>query len=436
VIAVSAILARRGVFGPRALRYLLAPILVLSLICPTSVRATTDIPGVAWAGGSVSGEVGGPIVDLVYAVDIPAGSVVVATVSGARGAELGLYLFLSGAESILIDEPLVSSARPGGLQRISAVVRTPGRYYLNVNGRNADRAYAFTLSLLVKQDTSAAEYVSVSPETSSRSRDVCVNVSARDSVSGISRVALRDSTTDAPLQWVPYERAGRFCTSVAEGDGDRQLSVFVENGVGLVKSVKARVTIDDTLPRVLLATPAQGSVTVRERPTLAWTFSEPIRLAGTAEDSMFATNQLGEVIRGILAISSDRTIVTWRPTNPIRAGSVLIANLVGVLDDAENSSNPIDSLEVFVKRATTIRASVRQRFDGELTIGYLISRNLINDPLIVEGLTDTGWAQIQSVVPRATAGSVRVRPGEALKLRIRWPGSDNLAPATSNRLQP
>ncbi len=436
MIAEHAISTRRGVFGPRALRYVLAALLGIVLSSPASARAATDIPGISWAGGNLNGSVGGPIVDLVYAVDIPAGSVVVASLSGAPGAEMGLYLFRSGTESIFTDEPLVSSARAGGLQRVSAVVRTPGTYYLNVNGRNTDRAYAFTLTLIVKQDTSAAEYVAISPELRSRSSEVCLNLTARDSVSGISRIALWESFSSAPLQWMPYQGAGRYCLAVTPGDGNRAISASIENGVGLIRNISARVTIDDTPPTVVLATPVQGSISLRARPSMAWKFSEPIRLTAPGKDSVFATDQLGQVVRGTLSVSSDRTRVSWRPSSVLPAGSILMVNLTGILDDAGNYSNPVNSLEVTIKRPTTLRAFIARRFNGALRIGYTVSRNLVGSDIVVEGLVGGAWSQLRTITLSATTGFMRVNTSDTVKIRLRWIGSDALAPSVSNRVTP
>ena len=60
---------------------LLALTTLLALLWPGAVRATgaSEIPGVPLTASSVSGTVGGETVDLVYAVTLPAGSVLVAS---------------------------------------------------------------------------------------------------------------------------------------------------------------------------------------------------------------------------------------------------------------------------------------------------------------------------------------------------------------------
>ena len=128
--------------------------LVLSLLTTTGMHAPVvaaadnpgEIPGVLWVGPMQRSNVGGAVYDRVWRLELPIGRIAVIEVEGDRGAELGLYLFDETAITLLSADPLKTSARQGGSQSIVATLPA-GTYYIDVNGRNPDAAYGFSISV-------------------------------------------------------------------------------------------------------------------------------------------------------------------------------------------------------------------------------------------------------------------------------------------------
>ena len=175
----------------------LALLLTLSLsgLATAPARAAesgAEIPGIAWPGGPVTATVGGPVFDRVWRLELPQGRVALIRLDGASGSELGLYLFDETATSIATATPMKQSAKPGGDQRVTAVLPA-GTYYLNVNGRNTDRAYRFTLNVtLIEDPTPAYVFIEVADgATRISSPETTAYIGASDSLSGIDAVRLR-----------------------------------------------------------------------------------------------------------------------------------------------------------------------------------------------------------------------------------------------------
>ena len=437
MIARNAISTGRGAFGLRALRILFVAALLVAASTPALARDVSQEVGTPLAPGQIRGSVGGDIVDLVYAIEVTSASVLVATVTGATGSELGLYLFPPSTESIQTEIPITSSARPGGLQRVSALIRTPGTYFLNVNGRNTDRPREFTLSLRIQPDISPPEFVALEPRPRSPSDNVCIRIVARDTVSGVSRVGIRSATSELPPSWIAYTGTREYCARLSTGDGDRRIEVLVENGVGLVRTVGASVMIDDTPPSVRSTDPQQGATSLRTRPSISWRFTEPVRLSASPRTSVFATNQLGVPLNGEVLLTSGRQIATWVLDTPVAAGTTIIASLTGIVDDAGNSSLPIDTLEILRKRASALSLRVLKMRTNRVTLGYSVSRSLLGRPLLIEGFAGREWQPIGAFEAASISGSISVERGSSERVRIRWPGDDVVVPVVSKaRLLP
>jgi hypothetical protein len=72
------------------------------LAAPPTVAAdqSSDIPGIPLPSPVVSGQLGGPVFDVVYRLDVPAGYVIVAGLGGTTGTDFDLFLFDSSATSV------------------------------------------------------------------------------------------------------------------------------------------------------------------------------------------------------------------------------------------------------------------------------------------------------------------------------------------------
>jgi hypothetical protein len=416
---------------------LLVLITLFALVWPGAVRAAgaSEIPGVPLAASSVSRTVGGETVDLVYAVTLPAGAVLVASLRGAAGAELGLYLYDQVAESVLVDLPVAASAKPGASQGISAIIDAPGVYYLNVNGRNVDRAYAFTLSWSVTRDTTAPQVMSVSAPLTARASNTCLRVDARDPLSGVRSVRIADAGALEAAAWQIYRGAGNYCTAVTPGDGARTMTVQVRNGVGLLSSRVSRIVqIDDTAPQLRSTSPAQAGLLVASDQEIVWRFGERVLLGGGARGSVFAYSQAGAAIPGSATLSATGTSVRWRADATIPLGSVVLVSLTGVTDLAGNEAGILDTLQLARKRIVSVRVVDTRRRGDFARVSYQVPARLTGGELILEARLLGGWTEIGRSVIEGTSGSIRAAVGDATAIRLVWPGDDATVAASSGRV--
>jgi hypothetical protein len=416
---------------------LLSLITLLALVWPGAVRAAgaSEIPGVPLAASSVSGTVGGETVDLVYAVTLPAGSVLVASLRGAVGAELGLYLFDQVAESVLVDLPVAASAKLGASQGISAIIDAPGIYYVNVNGRNVDRAYAFTLSWSVTRDTTAPQVMSVSAPLTARASNTCLRVDARDPLSGVRSVRIADAGALEAAAWQIYRGAGNYCAAVTPGDGARTMTVQVRNGVGLLSSRVSRIVqIDDTAPQLRSTSPAQAGLLVASDQEIVWKFGERVLLGGGARASVFAYSQAGAAIPGSATLSSTGTSVRWRADAAIPLGSVVLVSLTGVTDRAGNEAGILDTLQLARKRIVSVRVVDARRRGDFARVSYQVPARLTGGELILEARLPDGWVEIGRSLIEGSTGSIRAAVGDATAIRLVWPGDDATVAASSGRV--
>lgn len=418
---------------------LAALLLSSALVAPSLTRASDDaeIPGVPLPGASFSGTVGGAAVDRVYAVDVPAGSVLIATLVGASGSELGLYLYSTAATSVLEDVPIASSAKPGGNQGISVSLRVAGTYYLNVNGRNTDRAYAFTLTTAVRRDTTAPILSLADAVSPSRSSNVCVRVAASDGLSGVAEAALTlpgESVQES--DWQRYlSAAGRVCASLPLEEGERQVVLRVRNGAGLVTaSGRLDVRIDDTLPQVARTSPA-SSLLLAPRAPISWTFSEPVRIIGPLTSAVYAFDQSNRPIPGAATVSSSGLTVTWTPSSGIPAGSVVLATLGAVRDIAGNVQEAVPTLVMERKRPTSLAIDALVRLDDAIRVRLTASANLVGSTLYVERREEGAWVRVREFTLAAAVSTLRIPTASSDRVRIRWEGDDTRAPAVSGSLR-
>ena len=393
----------------------------------------SDIPGTPLPAASVSSSVGGPTVDRVYAVEVKQGSVFIATLTGTPGSELGLYLFNPSATSVQTSVPIASSAKPGGTQGISVTLRVAGTYYLNVNGRNLDRAYGFTLNTVVRQDTTAPQITLADPVNPSRSESVCVRVAATDGLSGVTEAALAlpgDAVADAV--WRRYGGSGRFCASLSLAEGQREVVLRVRNGAGLITSTgRLSVRIDDTAPQLVSSAPTSGLLTSPRAP-VTWTFNEPVRLVDPTATSVYAFDQSNQSITGSVSLSNSGLRLTWTPSGPIPVGSVVLVSVAPVRDLAGNVQEYVPTLVMERKRPTALALSVISRSATSVQLRLGISANLSGGVLLLERREEGVWVQLRELTPSSAVSRIRVNTEGAERIRVRWEGDDTRAPGVSN----
>ena len=402
---------------------------------PVHAAAASDIPGTVLPSRTISSSVGGPTVDEVFAVSVPSGSVLIATVRGEVGSELGLYLFAPEAVSIATSAPIAQSARTGGVQSISLAIESGGTYYLNINGRNVNRAYEYTLSIAIARDTSPPTFISASMPARARSASVCATVNGSDITSGVRDVRVRETANASAATWMPYTGRGNYCVVVGAGDGSRSFDVSIRNGVGLVSVPRTfSVSIDDEAPTLVRSTPAQGGVMYEPRGSISWTFSEPIRLDGAVTESIYVVSQAGTRVSGRAELLDGGLRVRWTPLAGLPVGSVLLVAITGVSDRAGNAALPIDSLEVSRKQRSSLTLSRSRTTSRWSWLTYTATQNLVGKELLLETLVDGTWEVSAAITPATLRGSFRVERSSGAAIRLRWAGDERVDASKSPRV--
>jgi hypothetical protein len=424
----------RRLSRPRAFPLLLAVLLACATYAPVRAAANPEIPGTPLPpSGQITSAVGGSVFDLVYAVDVPAASVLAISLRGEPGAELGLYLFGEGSTSILTALPLASSAKPGGVQSVSVRFIRASTVYINVNGRNSNRAYSFTLLASILRDETPPIIISAVSNSRSQSSEVCVAVRSSDPISGITGIKLTDELGGGDGEWVSFSGSAVHCTALAEGDGLRSLTLRTRNGVNLTSAAYRLTTIiDDTVPELISVSPT-GNLLLTARGAISWRFDSAITTIVPLESAVNIFNQAGRVINGTVTRSADRRSVTWTPLSNIPAGNVLLASLGAVRDAAGNMLDFTDTRVITRKNVTTLRITSLAA-TSKPRIRISASSNLLGESVIIELRRGRGWVPLRTVTLTATTLSVTLNADAGSAVRASFTGSDRLAPSASAKL--
>jgi hypothetical protein len=395
------------------------------------VRASVaDIPGETITSGNFVGLVGGDIVDAVYRIRVPDSSLLIVSITGGTGAELGIYLFDQAATSILTDTPFTSSAKPGGIQSVSTQFKSGQTVFIDVNGRNVDRSFQFRLSVVVLVDSTPPVIRSVVFDAVSRSEHLCAYVDAVDIISGFQEIAFSE-VSGGELFWETYSGSERYCTSVNPGEGSRSISVLVRNGIGLVAMrTKLSVVVDDTPPELIGALPVGDNLYLGLTP-ITWVFSERIRPVGSLKTALVVVDQNSNRLAGTATLSKSRKKITWMPSTVRPAGSIVILSLSSVADDAGNQTDLLSTLMYTRKNRTAIRVSAASSDATHVRLQITGSANLVGKTVMIQVKDARGWGDVRVVVLKNRSTSVRIPRVLGDKVRIVWVGSERLAPSIS-----
>jgi len=225
---------------PRGLRRLsIALLAAASLVgaagaTPVAADQTSDIPGTALPGTVASGLLGGPIYDVVFHVDVPAGSVIVASMTGTAGTDFDLYLFEGSATTVVTNQGVIArSTGPTSTESILYATPIGGRFYVDLNSATA-AVGTYTLVVRVMPDRPAiATLVLGSGRSRTNDTTVSAALTASGSLSGPAQMAFSgDGTTWRP--WQPYQAVTSW--TFPDGDGTKTLWAKVANGAGIASA--------------------------------------------------------------------------------------------------------------------------------------------------------------------------------------------------------
>jgi len=399
--------------------------------------APMDIPGSLWVAGPVDSNVGAQIYDQVWRLELDSPRVIVARIVGESGSELGLYLFGPNATSVSLDTPIVSSSRPGGSQSVIASVQA-GTYFVNVNGRNSERPYRFSLSINLFEDlTAPVMRPYLLPGSGVTSQDhVDIALQAVDLLSGVVSVRHRIENTDWS-DWIPYKAVIRLDAPLEEGE--HRLQLQVKNGVNLNSAVATLVfSVDRTLPKFSLLTAPEFGISTAKLPLISLAFNEP--MYGRSLTRAFnLTDRFGAVVPLRRQYDVAKRVVTMRPIQELTVGMNYALSIAGAADIAGNELVATDVVSFKVVNPSAIKIGPRAmasvygktvRFSAS-TIGIDQSSNILLEFKRRDGVD---WLQVGSVV--VDGSSLRVEHLSTVSglLRLRYVGDETTSPALSRPL--
>lgn len=399
-----------------------------SVAAPRGARAieASDIPGVPLIGNLVASEVGGASVDRVYSLDVERGTSLLLTLRGESGAELGLYVFDAESTSVVTDDPIATSALPGAVQSVSLMFFAATHIYINVNGRNGNRAFLFQLGISVVVDRTPPVIRTALANVVGTGRRVCAQIEAFDGVSGVQSVAVSTVGSDQSLDWQPYTGRSRYCSDLDLPEGSHALLVHARNTLQMVATLGAGVIlIDNRAPIVTIGGP-RGGVMLNPRGSLGFKFNEPVRFVGTRQSGLIVVAQTGERLRGMVEIAKDRTSVKWTPETAVPVGTVIVAMLAQIRDDAGNVTTPLEPNIVSRKHRTALSLTIESDTARRVVLRIRSSLNLVGESVMLEVRTGRSWELLRTVKLATNSIRLSIQRAEWRQARVVWVGSELL----------
>jgi hypothetical protein len=415
-------------------RLLILLIIGFGTVLPSSTARgqaeDADIPGIELPSGVIRSSVGGAVYDRVWRIDLSEGRVALIRLFGSTGAELGLYIYDSNARSLSTALPLRQSAKPGGIQRISAVLPA-GVYYINVNGRNTNRQFEFTLSVsLVEDPTPPVVMVDISDGAMRvATLEPLVKITAIDSLSGVNGIRVRIND-GAWSEWM--EPQTELAVNLPPVEGRHQVEVQARNGADLVSDpVFDEVILDLTAPIATLLRPIEGATVVKDRPTVKYRFNEALNAAAWTRAGLVLFSLDGGIVTGRGSYDPARRIGTFT-FGPLLPGVEYVVQSDDAKDLAGNRVN-LEPWTLTYLVPTAINVTDRNaRATGATPVSLTLRAKGIpaGAALIIERLEPTEsdgwrWSMVGATIARGDDKPQRVEitADRSARYAIRYPGS-------------
>lgn len=388
--------------------------------------AIDNIPGVPITSTSLASMVGGEVYDHVYSLNVEAGTVLLVTLRGEPGAELGLYLFDEDATSVYESEPFALSARPGSDQSVSTQFFGATKIYINVNGRNEDRPYDYQLNVSAVVDQTPPVIRVADADSHVRPEAACALVDAVDGISGVQSVAILSSRNASIGDWKPYTGRKRYCGTLPLEDGVHDLFVATRNRIGLVSYKNAGPTLFDSVSPTVISYQPIGSVFYSSQPIASWVFSEAVRSTKSGMARVFAVTQTGALLDGRSWFDVDKRRLYWQPLSPLPIGTMLNLAPAGVLDRAGNELSLIEPIVITRKLRTSLSVVVARVGAKQLVLSISASPNLIGRSVRLAQRIEGSWIIVKEVDLTGRLTRVLVPRSEATRYEVVWSGNDRL----------
>ena len=354
-----------------ARRLWLPALLALAMAVPWTVisapgaRAATppesDIPGIPLPSSVVSGLLGGPIYDVVYRIDVPAGYVLVAGLTGTPGTDFDLYLFAANATTVVSNTGLLTkSTGPTSSEHISWPTPIGGTYYLDLNGAsNVEGTYTLSVQVVPDPTPPAASLHLANGVAEVNSTTVQLLLAGFDDLSGVTEMSLSNDgvnwSAPAPIQT-------QVAWEIPAGDGPKTVWAKVMNGVGLwSQPVSVTVTLDTTSPTVVSVSPPAATAAATARPVISVVFSKPIDPSSWQSLGLIVQSASGEILPGAYLYYPATRTGTFTPSADLLPGYAYIVSIGAVVDLAGNKVAPTASWTLSYVPRSAVTAAVLPR---------------------------------------------------------------------------
>ncbi len=400
---------------------------------------SADIPGVPLPGVIVSGHLGGSIYDVVYSIDVPAGSVVIAGLTGSTGTDFDLYLFDSSATTVVNNVGVVaSSTGPTSTEHLSYPVRVASRYYIDLNGAtNVEGTYTLTVQIVPDPTPPIASVALAGGRSAVNNPTVVVNVQAYDDLSGVALMAFSQNGTT----WTDWRPLAFHTTwTFPSGDGLKTLWVKVRNGVGLESlPASATVRLDTVAPAVVSAVPVAGSRVSGLRPTFEVRFDKEIDPISWGQLGLIVQSSTGVLVDGAYTMDPAHRIGRFVPNADLIPGSGYVVTVGLVADVAGNVVAPTGSWVVTAVMPTRLSLQASPAVVTGSGSGSVLSAAFAgpdSDP-VLSLLEQPSGATAFTLVDRAQPGSdgvarFEVQPTSNTRYRVAYDGSPTVAAASAD----
>ena len=412
-------------------------VLATSLGVPSALAADsqTDIPGVPLPAPIVSGQLGGPIYDVVYRLNVPPGHVILAGLTGSVGTDFDLYLFDGSASTVLSNTGLLAKSNgPTSSEAISWPTRLGGTFYVNLNGAT-DVQGTYRLSVQVVPDPTppTATLRIAGGATRVNTQEVTLQLVAFDDLSGVTEMSLSgDGISFLP----PVPLQSQFPWILSDGDGPKRIWVRVSNGTGLVSApASVSVVLDTTGPDVESVEPPAGSVVVEARPTVAVRFNEAIDASTWRSLGVAVQAPTGGIVPGEYVYYPSILTGTFTPSVDLAVGFVYVLNIGDVRDVAGNPVRDQGPWTIKRQNATAVSLSAKP---SVVTYGQAIELNgtaiVPSDEQVVLESKAAGaeaYTTMESLVPVEDKFRRTILPATNTWYRARYPGSTSAIESSS-----
>lgn len=397
---------------------------VLVFAAPSAVTRAADdsnIPGVPLPASVVTGQLGGPIYDHVYSIDIPAQRVVLISLIGDPGTDFDLYLFNSSATNVQSTQGQVATSKgPTSSESIAYTVVGADRFYIDLNGATAVQG-GFRLTVQVLQDRTPPRAALVleggAPATTSPA--VSATVVATDDLAGIADMQFSTDGTN----WLPWQvYVPTILWSFPSSDGPIQLWARVRDRAGNVSGIaNATIVLDRVAPTVVRVDPPAGAATAGLQPEIRVTFSEPIVASSWTTVGLLLQDPTGVVAYGTYTLDASRTVGTFRPSSPLSAGTTYLVTIGSVVDAAGNRVLPMPSWTVrpLALPSLSIKASasvvspgatvqVTGSIEGRAGAAVVLEQSIAGGPWEATTVALDGGASLRTTVVALVNTSLRL----------------------------